>query len=311
VSRMHLRIPRFPAAAITAACLAAALLLAQPMAAEAATPKPARVVVAGYSGDQLANARVIVRVAAARNLPLAAAVLGVTAAMGESSLRNLTYGDNAINPDGTVADSIGLFQQQHWWGSHAERMTPSYAAGAFFAHLVRVHGWRSMTPTAAIHAVQGNADPQYYTRFVPAAVAVVAYLVQHPGAARSATKPVPRGSTEAKAPEPTGTKAQKHAGGGSGAEPAKGSTSSPAGTTAKQPSYAADTVDELFPANGGIDLKGLAADVAAASGAGDWSTADWTTEWDLGSADEAIAGAFTDGLGSAGGTIPDVPVPEP
>jgi len=284
-----------PFAAAVATCLTGALLLAQPMAAEAAPARPARVV-AGYSGEQLANARVIVAVAADRHLPLPAAVLGVAAAMGESSLRNLPYGDNAINPDGTVADSIGLFQQQHWWGSRAERMTPSHAAGAFFAHLVRVRGWRAMTPTAAIHAVQGNADRRYYTRFVPGAISVVAYLVQHPGASLAST-----GSS-------------KHGAGGTA-------------PSSKPDSGAKLSIDQLFPANGGIDLSGLAADVAAADGgidlkglsadvaaasAGtDWSTTDWATEWDLGSADDAISDAFTDGLGSAGGTIPDVTAPVP
>jgi hypothetical protein len=291
VSRMHLRIPRITAGAIAAACLTAALLLAGPLTAEAATARPARALVAGYSGEQLGNARVIVGVAAERRLPLAAAVLGVAAAMGESGLRNLPYGDNAINPDGTVADSIGLFQQQHWWGSRTERMTPSYAAAAFFAHLERVHGWRSMTPTAAIHAVQGNADPTFYSRFVPAAIAVVAYLVQHPGAARGTT----------------GATAPKQEGPGHRSKPVKQAA---AGTGATE-AAAGDTVDQLFPADGGIDLKGLAADVAAASAVGDWSTTDWTTEWDLGSADDAISGAFADGLGSAGGTLPEATVPEP
>ena len=94
-------------------------------------------------------------------------------AMGESSLRNLTYGDNAINPDGTVADSIGLFQQQHWWGTRSERMTPAVAAARFFQRLRTVPHWRDLPPTAAAHAVQRNADPHFYTRFLPAAEAVV------------------------------------------------------------------------------------------------------------------------------------------
>jgi hypothetical protein len=109
--------------------------------------------------------------------------------MGESGLRNLPYGDGAINPDGTVADSIGLFQQQHWWGSRTNRMTPSVAATAFLMHLRQVRGWRAMTPTAAIHAVQGNRDPHFYTPFYLPALLVVDGLALHPVKPATSAKP--------------------------------------------------------------------------------------------------------------------------
>lgn len=131
----------------------------------------------GYSGDQLANAAAIMNAGAALGLDSTGQAIGVMTAMGESGLRVLTYGDNAINPDGSVADSIGLFQQQHSWGSTADRLDPTKSATLFFQRLINVPGWHSMTPTQAAHAVQVNADPNYYTQFYAAAQAVVTGLV--------------------------------------------------------------------------------------------------------------------------------------
>jgi hypothetical protein len=278
VSRFRLPIPRIAVGTAASAWLAIALLVAAPAAAEAA-PRPARVV-AGYSGEQLANARVIIAVAASRHLPVAAAVLGVATAMGESSLRNLPYGDGAINPDGSVADSLGLFQQQHWWGSKARRMTPEYAAGAFFAHLVRVPGWEGRSPTAAIHAVQRNADPNYYTRFVPAAVAVVEWMVKHPGAAADI-----KGGTPKSAP---GSGATTGLIGATGPTASGMRSTVISGLPAVPSDLGIDPVDPIDP----VDL-------------GDWATA-----WDLGSVDDAISGAFAEGLGSAGGTLPADSLPQ-
>jgi hypothetical protein len=132
--------------------------------------------VAGYNREQLVNAAQIVNAAVTLGLPAAAQTLGVQAAIGESTLRNLSYGDGAVNPDGSIADSIGLFQQQSFWGSVAERMNPTTAATLFFKRLPGVTGWESTDPSLAINAVQGNADPDYYTQFRIDAVAVLTYL---------------------------------------------------------------------------------------------------------------------------------------
>ncbi len=69
--------------------------------------------------------------AAGLGLSRQAQVLGVMAAMGESSLRAIDYGDDAVNPDGSIADSIGLFQQQSSWGTVRERMDPTSSAKLF------------------------------------------------------------------------------------------------------------------------------------------------------------------------------------
>ena len=129
--------------------------------------------VAGYQGDQLVNAAIIMNAATSQGLPAAAQTIGVMTAMGESSLRNIAYGDDlagVTNPDGTPTSSLGLFQQQNWWGSQAERLDPTRAATLFFASLTKVPQWGKLSPTAAAHAVQGNADPNHCTpSFAPAA----------------------------------------------------------------------------------------------------------------------------------------------
>lgn len=133
--------------------------------------------VAGFSGDQLVNASLIMNAATSLGLPTQAQVIGVMTAIGESTLNNLTYGDNAINPDGTVADSVGLFQQQErGYGPLADRMDPTKAATAFFTRLKGVNGWETMQPTLAAHAVQINANPNYYTPFFAPATTIVQTL---------------------------------------------------------------------------------------------------------------------------------------
>lgn len=140
----------------------------------AAIPADARV--AGFGQGQLVNAALIVNAAAALGLGGEAQLLGVQTAIGESSLVNLDHGDGAINPDGSVADSLGLFQQQSTWGTAAQRLDPATAARLFFTRLEDVPGWQQMVPSLAINTVQGNQNPDYYSPFRPAATAVVRYL---------------------------------------------------------------------------------------------------------------------------------------
>lgn len=131
----------------------------------------------GWSGDQLENAAIIVRTARDLGFRRDGQILGVMAAMGESSLHNIDYGDwetsGVTNPDGSRTSSVGLFQQQKWWGSVVERMDPSVAATKFYARLKKVPDWRSLPPSHAIHRVQINADQEHYARFQGDASAVV------------------------------------------------------------------------------------------------------------------------------------------
>ncbi|AYG05557.1 hypothetical protein [Gryllotalpicola protaetiae] len=123
-----------------------------------------------YSGDQLANAAAIINAGDAMGVPAQGVVIGVMTAMGESSLQALNYGDKA------GPDSRGLFQQRASWGTLAQRMDATTSADLFFTHLLAVPGWQNMTPTAAAHAVQRNADPNHYMPFYKPAEDVVAAL---------------------------------------------------------------------------------------------------------------------------------------
>jgi hypothetical protein len=132
--------------------------------------------VAGYAGEQLANAAAIVNAAHDLGLDTCAQVVGVMTAMGESSLRVLDRGD-AVGPD-----SRGLFQQRDngAWGSYADRMDPATSATNFFRALQEVPDWRSLPPTIAAHRTQRNADPDHYERWWDDAVEVVSALAGRP-----------------------------------------------------------------------------------------------------------------------------------
>jgi murein DD-endopeptidase MepM/ murein hydrolase activator NlpD len=132
--------------------------------------------VAGYNHDQLVVAAHIMNAAQQLGLSARAQQLGVMTSMGESGLRSLTYGDNAINPDGSIADSIGPFQQQSSWGTTEERLDPFASATFFFERLVGVAGWETMEPTLAAHAVQINADPYFYTTYWDGSAQITAAL---------------------------------------------------------------------------------------------------------------------------------------
>lgn len=128
--------------------------------------------VAGYSGEQLTNAAVIITTGADLGVPARGQAIAVMTAMGESALRVVDHGDTA------GPDSRGLFQQRDngAWGTYTDRMTPATSAGMFYRALLAVPGWETLDPTLAAHAVQRNADPTHYTRYWPDALEVVAAL---------------------------------------------------------------------------------------------------------------------------------------
>lgn len=126
-----------------------------------------------WDSDALSIAQEIIRAANDLGLSGHAATIGIAAAIGESSLKNVSYGDDVYgvtNPNGTLTCSLGILQQQwclpgHPWGTKADVMNPHTASTAFFTRLVTVAGWDTMEPTHAIHAVQRNRDPNHYTAF--------------------------------------------------------------------------------------------------------------------------------------------------
>jgi hypothetical protein len=111
--------------------------------------------------EQMANARTIVDVGRNLGLPPRAWVIAIATALQESSLHNLGYlGDRNDH------DSLGLFQQRPstGWGTPEQVTDPTYAATAFYSHLVRVSDWLTLPLTVAAQRVQISAFPDRYAR---------------------------------------------------------------------------------------------------------------------------------------------------
>ena len=101
--------------------------------------------------DQAAIAATIAGVAARHRLPRRAVTIAYAAALQESKLQNLDYGDR---------DSVGIFQQRpsQGWGPAADLEDPVYATTKFFAALTQVNGYTTMPIYKAAQAVQHSAD---------------------------------------------------------------------------------------------------------------------------------------------------------
>jgi hypothetical protein len=84
-------------------------------------------------------------------------------------MHNLSYGDR---------DSVGLFQQRpsQGWGTPAQLHTPSYAAEAFYRHLVKVAGWQQLPIAQAAQSVQHSADGSGYEAWTEEARAIARAL---------------------------------------------------------------------------------------------------------------------------------------
>jgi hypothetical protein len=108
--------------------------------------------------DQAQNAAIIAAVGARQGMPDHAVTVALAAALQESHLGNLHYGDR---------DSLGLFQQRpsQGWGTPAQILDPAYAAAAFYDHLVHVPGWESLPVTEAAQLVQSSANPEAYAQW--------------------------------------------------------------------------------------------------------------------------------------------------
>lgn len=105
--------------------------------------------------EQAANATTIAAEAQRQGLPAHAVSVGLAAALQESKLRNLSYGDR---------DSLGLFQQRpsQGWGTPAQLQDPRYAAAAFYRGLRKVPHWQDLPIYVAAQRVQRSADGTAY-----------------------------------------------------------------------------------------------------------------------------------------------------
>jgi hypothetical protein len=119
--------------------------------------------------EQAAVAATIAGVAARHRLPRQAVTIALAAALQESRLHNLDYGDR---------DSVGIFQQRpsEGWGSATELQDPVYAATKFYAALDRVHGYARMPVYQAAQAVQHSADGSAYRQWTDVAGELTGYF---------------------------------------------------------------------------------------------------------------------------------------
>ncbi len=134
--------------------------------------------------ERAANAATISAVASARGLPPRAVAIALATAMQESGLRNLDHGDK---------DSLGLFQQRpsQDWGTSRQIMDPVYAAGEFYAHLVKVPGYERLPLTESAQRVQRSGYPLAYAKHETDATLLADALTGRRGAALSCVVPRP------------------------------------------------------------------------------------------------------------------------
>jgi hypothetical protein len=145
--------------------------------------------------DQMANAATIAAVGLRRDLPPRALVIALAAALQESKLRNLSYGDR---------DSLGLFQQRpsQSWGSPKQIRDPRYAAGRFYDALLKVHNWQKLRVTEAAQRVQRSAYPEAYQQWANEAEVLTTALNGSASGAVACTvlnQPTRRGNDAARA----------------------------------------------------------------------------------------------------------------
>jgi hypothetical protein len=108
--------------------------------------------------EQAGNATLIAAVSAHMGLPDHAVTVALAAALQESKLRNLGYGDR---------DSLGLFQQRssQGWGTPEQIRDPVHASRAFLEALAKIPGWETLRVTEAAQQVQRSAGPEAYAQW--------------------------------------------------------------------------------------------------------------------------------------------------
>ena len=123
--------------------------------------------------DQAAIAATIAGVAARHRLPRQAVTIALAAALQESKLHNLDYGDR---------DSVGIFQQRpsEGWGPATKLQDPVYATTKFFAALTQVRGYATMPVYQAAQDVQHSADGSAYEQWVTVAGQLAGYFTGQP-----------------------------------------------------------------------------------------------------------------------------------
>ncbi|MDQ1036336.1 hypothetical protein QFZ75_002752 [Streptomyces sp. V3I8] len=122
-----------------------------------------------FTPEQAVNAATITAAGTNRGMPERAVTIALATALQESGLRNIRHGDR---------DSLGLFQQRpsQGWGTEAQIMDPTYAAGEFYEHLEKVAHYTELPLTVAAQRVQRSGFPDAYAKHEPDATLLAAAL---------------------------------------------------------------------------------------------------------------------------------------
>ncbi|MFG1705429.1 C40 family peptidase [Nonomuraea sp. M3C6] len=148
------------------------------------TPEKTRTASTGLrlTSEQAANARIIISTADELGLPRRAAIIGIAAALQESSLHNDTVGDHGR--------AFGIFQQhpQHGWGTRAQVSDPRHATRTFFSRLIKIDNWTAKTLATVAQAIQRSAFPDAYAKHEARAKRLVTALGSPPTGRTSGVK---------------------------------------------------------------------------------------------------------------------------
>jgi hypothetical protein len=117
--------------------------------------------------EQASIAATIAGVAHKQSMPRGAVAIAYAAALQESKMHDLHYGDQ---------DSVGVFQQRpsEGWGPTRELEDPVYATTRFFKVLAKVHGYLKLPVYQAAQAVQHSADGTAYIQYEQTAAGLAA-----------------------------------------------------------------------------------------------------------------------------------------
>ncbi len=146
------------------------------------TPQPASVVTGldRLTPRQQQIAAIIIGRGQLRKLPSKALVIAVAVGQDESNLLNLANPSvpesMSLPNDGMGHDhaSVGVFQQQPWWGSIPDLMNPAVASDKFYDALLKVPDWQAMPVATAAATVQRNLNGAAdYARYEAAASQIV------------------------------------------------------------------------------------------------------------------------------------------
>jgi hypothetical protein len=124
------------------------------------------------SPSQAGIAATIAGVARHRALPARAVTIAYAAALQESKLQTLYYGDR---------DSVGVFQQRpsEGWGTTRQLEDPVYATTKFFSALTQVPRYQRLPVYKAAQAVQRSADGFAYVQYEQMAASLASGFTGH------------------------------------------------------------------------------------------------------------------------------------